>query len=375
MKALYLRGRHLLPRPLRHAVDGAAAALGENRIRYLDLAVAAARHRSRPDRLFVGWLLRGNEDTGSSRTTALAIHAHLRRCGVLSTVLRKPRRPAGRLLLAPRDAGPIVAAGFDVVIFQKVWGEDAEALARRLAARGTRTVFLMSDPVVTGMPAVVDCVVLTTDALLRLPGVDPARAVVIEPAVEAPPGLVKEYDRPPPRDEVWVVWVGYPQNLPLLDVVRQALADPRLRRYRLVTITRGPQATWQWDRQRVWTRLLACDIAVLPSHPDDYYQAKPNARMTMLKALGLPIVASPIPSYRATLTHGVGCYFAEGPQEWADALAALGDAARRRAMGLAERDRVLERYGIAAVGGRWLRLLSDLAAGHRALPRAARVAT
>jgi glycosyltransferase involved in cell wall biosynthesis len=83
--------------------------------------------------------------------------------------------------------------------------------------------------------------------------------------------------------------------------------------------------------------------------------------MTMLKALGLPIVASPIPSYLATLKHGRGCYFAKDVDEWVESLGALSDFERRREMGLAERDEVLAKYGLEAIGGRWLELFESLA--------------
>jgi glycosyltransferase involved in cell wall biosynthesis len=161
------------------------------------------------------------------------------------------------------------------------------------------------------------------------------------------------------------VWVGYPQNLHLLAPVREALASPLLRGFELITISRGPGVTFQWDRKRVWEQLAQCDIAVLPSSDTDWYRTKPNTRMTMLKALGLPIVASPIPSYVATLTHGRGCYFARDTGEWVECLRALSDPERRREMGFAERDAILERYGREAIGGRWVELIEHLAAGER----------
>ena len=80
----------------------------------------------------------------------------------------------------------------------------------------------------------------------------------------------------------------------------------------------------------------------------------------MMKALGLPMVASPIPSFTATLTDGRGCYFARDVGDWVRALAALADPERRRDMGLAERDEVLARYGPESIGDRWHELLEDL---------------
>jgi glycosyltransferase involved in cell wall biosynthesis len=162
-----------------------------------------------------------------------------------------------------------------------------------------------------------------------------------------------------------VVWVGYPDNLPLLVPVREALTDPRLARHELVTISRGPGVTYQWHRRRVHQQLVGCDIAVLPVGETDWYLAKPNTRMAMFKALGLPMVASPIDAYQRTLTHGLGCYFARTPAEWADALHALADPDARRVMGLAEREKVLAACGHEAVGAKWHALFRSLVPGRR----------
>jgi glycosyltransferase involved in cell wall biosynthesis len=110
-------------------------------------------------------------------------------------------------------------------------------------------------------------------------------------------------------------------------------------------------------------QLVEYDIAVLPVGESDWYRAKPNTRMTMLKALGLPMVASPIESYQRTLTHGLGCYFARTPAEWANALHALAEPEARRVMGLAERDKVIATYGHEAVGAKWHVLFRSLVPG------------
>jgi len=88
----YRRVVNALPRPARFALDGAeAAALGSpNLIRHLDLTAGIARRRLWPQRLFVGWLLHGDENDGAARVHALLPHAYLRGRGVNSILLRKP---------------------------------------------------------------------------------------------------------------------------------------------------------------------------------------------------------------------------------------------------------------------------------------------
>jgi len=367
----YRRVVNALPRPARFALDGAeAAALGSpNLIRHLDLTAGIVRRRLWPQRLFVGWLLHGDENDGAARVHALLPHAFLRGRGVNSILLRKPCQIWAPYRIRAEDIDRVVRAGFDAVVFQGVYGPDAEALALALKGTSTKTVYVAGDLVKQGMPRVVDWVVVASDGLKGIAPGHFEKTSVIASVIDAPTRLVKDYSRPPERDEIRVVWVGYPENLHLLAPVREALKDPRLTRFRLITITRGPGATIQWDRKQVWRHLLACDVAVLPSAQTDWYQAKPNTRMTMLKSLGLPIVASPIPSYRETLSHGASCFFARTAAEWADCLAALADFTCRRRIGLADRQRILATYGIQAVGGQWLSLFEQLA-GPRRAPRA-----
>ncbi len=359
---MYRRTWRVMPLGVQFALDAAEAGIRgkPGLIRHFDLTVGLLHRHLRPGRLFIGWLFQGDANCGATRVRGLPPHAYFRRHGVNSVILHMPRPPQTLIELRPEDVNRIVRARFDVVIFQGVTGGGAEALARALQAVGTRTVYTTGDLVLSGMPEVVDWIVVASRDLAKVAPRCSDKTSIIEAAIDAPPGLVKNYSRPPAGDDVRVVWVGYPENLHLLDPVTEALADPRLKRFRLITISRGPGVTFQWDLKRVWQQLLDCDIAVLPSAPSNWYQAKPNTRMTMFKALGLPMVASPISSYLETLSHGRSCYFARDISEWADCLAALADFDRRREIGLAARDRILAIYGPEAIGRRYLSLCENL---------------
>jgi hypothetical protein len=354
---LYVRLRHLLPLPLRAGLKSAAAWLIGRRM-HIRVTLAQRRRRSARGRLFVGWLLAADRDSGSTRARGLLPHAHLRRSGVESVVLAEWQR---KLHLRTSDTARIVRGGFDVVVFQRAAGDEAEQVAHELRAVGTKTVYAMGELDRTRMPEVVDRVVVASHGLVNRTGAPSDKVSVIESPIESPPAMCKEYSRPQSGRSIRVVWVGNPGNLHLLALVREALRNPALAGFELITISRGPGVTFQWHRNRVWEQLLKCDIAVLPSDESDWYRSKPNTRMTMLKALGLPIVASPIPSYLATLAHGRGCYFAQDVDDWVDGLDSLRNFERRREMGLAERDEILAKYRLESIGGRWLELFESLA--------------
>lgn len=325
-----------------------------------DLPFGLLTRHLHPQRLFIGWLLYADENDGATRVRALIPHIQLRRLAVNSVILRKPRTPWAPFEPSDEFMQQIIDAGLDVLVFQGVTGAKAEALAGALRKTSTRTVYVTGDLVRSGMPGAVDWVVVGSQRLQDVARPFPEKTSVIEAVLEAPQGLLKDHRQPPRNQPLKVVWVGYPENLHLLEPIKAALQDPRLHNFQLVTISRGPEATVQWDRNRVWSDLLDCDIAVLPSAPADWYQAKPNTRMVMLKALGLPMIASPIDSYRATLTHGRSCFFADSIQEWADYMAELSDAKRRREIGLADRDEIIEHHSPRAISARWLSLLQKL---------------
>jgi glycosyltransferase involved in cell wall biosynthesis len=361
--SVYRAVRSATPRPIHSILDGTLASIGArpSAIRHFDLSVGLLRQYLQRKPLSVGWLLDGDEDDAAARLHGLLPHSYLRDHGVNSVILRKPRQGHVALELRPADIEQIIQAGFDIVVFQRFQSHDAEELARALQAVGTRTVYVEGEFFNSRMPMVVDELVVGCETLKELNGVYSHKTSVIESPIETSPDLVKDSSRPPQRNEIRVVWVGYPENLHLLAPVKDALKDPRLSDFRLVTISRGPDVSIQWNRRRVWGQLLDCDIGVLPAPLGGEYHFKPNTRMTMLKALGLPIVASPLPSYVQTLTHGRSCYFARSAGEWAENLAALADFARRREIGLADRDRILATYGLNAIGRRWLALFQRLA--------------
>ncbi len=354
----------VLGRRGRYVLDGVAATLTgrPTLLRHGDLTLGLVRRRLAPEGLFVGWILNADEDGGGARVHALAPHAHLRRLGVNSVILRKPRPLCVAVDLRGEAIERLIGASLDVVVFEKVIGEGAETLARRLGAAGTRTLYVAGDLFGHEMARAVDRVVAASEQLTKVAGPHRDRVSVIEPVIDAPAGLVKDHRRRPRTERIRVVWVGYPENVHLLAPVREALKDSRLARYELVTISRGPGVTHQWHRRRVYRQLLDCDIAVLPANATDWYQAKPNTRLTMFKSLGIPAVASPIDSYQRTLVQGRSCYFARATSDWVEALLELKDPDRRREVGLADREQVLARYGPEAIGQKWLALFQALAA-------------
>ena len=79
-----------------------------------------------------------------------------------------------------------------------------------------------------------------------------------------------------------------------------------------------------------------------------------------MMSVGLPVVASPIPSYEAVIQHGINGFLARSERDWATCLTALRDPVRRREMGLAARAFVSEKYSMEAQAAKLLAVLSNV---------------
>lgn len=312
--------------------------------------------RLMPQRPVVGWLLCGDRATGSSRIHGFNLSGALNDLGVASYIVRTSSRYTERFDLDEAAQQHLTQARLDTVVFQRVH-IGAAPFVRRLQAEGTRCVFVMADLYECELLPVVDHVVVVSQALRDWVvdrGVGANRVTVIPDAVETPPSLCKDYGAQPTSSRLRLVWVGNEGHWHTLDPLRRLLATPAMADMDLVTISSHPEANRRWSLDTFALDALDCDIAVVPAEADIAAgRVKSNNRVTMFRALGLPVVCTPLPAYRDVARLVGGIRFAVDDGEWADALAALRDPAVRRADGQAGRAQVFEHYGLSAVAARF----------------------
>lgn len=294
------------------------------------------------------------------------------------------------------------AEGFRIVLFQKVRGPSVEGLARELKAFGIKTGYIVCDLVDVGMAAVTDATMVVTEYLKSLyPPSLHSKIHVVHDGIERPQAvktehgsnrgsrlhplqavLVTSFDldhlpvlRSPPA---WlkVCIVGrYPPKLDIyrrlrqlrwkLDSKRSAeerllylkfLADPHIQRV-------------AWDPSAVYDVLRQADIGIIPiaaspphesGLPPPAWKVKSENRLTMKMSMGLPVVATPIPSYEAIIEHGRNGFLARSQQDWLEQLEALRDPACRRQMGEEARLSVLNRYSMREQARRLITVLQGL---------------
>lgn len=281
-----------------------------------------------------------------------------------------------------------IAQKFDAVYFQKVRGAHVWACMERLREAGIRTVFGVCDWVDAETAARADRVIVPTTFLkTRYPAMLQSKIHVVHDGIEhleraktgvsgntgtrARPlqaAMVSSHaltDLPvlkvPPAGVVMSLIGAYPlagagwagmrwhwwraRELPNLGArlgMLRFFAHPRIR-------------TVCWDPVSVYTHLLAADIGCIPidrrpapmlDSPAPQWQVKSENRLTLLMALGLPVIATPIPAYEAILDSGRNGYLVQSRRDWLKAFRRLRDPAHRREMGALARADVIETFSI-----------------------------
>src|SRR5439155_555018 len=119
----------------------------------------------------------------------------------------------------------------------------------------------------------------------------------------------------------------------------------------------------------VWRELVTFDLAIIPwdmrrwainDPPLELIRSKSANRLTQLMATGLPVIASPVPSYIPIIEQGVNGFIASNRQEWERCFELLRDPVTRERIGRNARKAVLERYSADAQADLLAMLFNEL---------------
>lgn len=340
-------------------------------------------------RIKIGFVLLSPADRPipSTRVAVLNMLPRLADLGFEPHLLFQPAAPTETPDI-PLSAADIAAAGFRIVVFQKVRGAAVRRLIGELAALGVASVYLVCDVVEPELAALADATVVVTAYLRSLyPAPLQHKVHVVHDGIERPEQQVSAYrpdagsanrplravlvtsarmtslpviGSPPPWLQVRIVG-RFPAQASALQRLREAQwqirhagnlsASWRTLRF---TLDRRIRCV-PWTPDGVYRELAAADIGILPidrpaaDRPGEVpdWKVKSENRLTLKMALGLPVVATSIPAYEPVLRHGIDGFFAETPADWMTTLQRLRDPALRRDIGQAARPAVLERFSQA----------------------------
>lgn len=350
--------------------------------------------------LKIGFVLLSPPDdpAPSTRVAALNLFPVLEALGHEPRVLFHPDQASEQVEVV-MTADEVVNQAFDVVVFQKVHGESIARFASSLEALGIATIYLVCDLVLPAMTAVTSATIVVTDYLRSLYPRDLQHKVhVVHDGIERP-DVFKAQPRPlegsllRPLRAVIVTSKSFVDYSPILGSLPLWL--------RLVVVGRFPgagdrfgrarQHYWQWktalgqtqasrtaravvdprircvawDPEVVYRELLAADLGLIPVDVrpvanDPGWMVKSENRLTLMMAAGLPVIATPIPSYVAVVRNGENALLATDQLEWQRGLASLRDPGRRESIGRSARACVIERFSIARQARRFVEVLDTV---------------
>jgi glycosyltransferase involved in cell wall biosynthesis len=168
-----------------------------------------------------------------------------------------------------------------------------------------------------------------------------------------------------------IAWIGSPENLIYLEMIRPALArlTKRHRTLKLrVICSHFPD--WsdvavervQWSSATEAASLAGAHIGVMPLSDDAWSRGKCAFKLLQYMAASLPCVASPVGANTEAVLEGINGFHATSADEWERSLEKLIDSPALRAeFGAQGRARVQDRYSLRAYRENYVTLLNRLA--------------
>jgi glycosyltransferase involved in cell wall biosynthesis len=293
--------------------------------------------------------------------------------------------PSGRYIVRTWERRELLRRS-NVVVLHQIKLAGAEA--RLLAALAAHRIFDFDDAIYVrkprrlGEPAEdswwrrqkfaatcrsVDVVAAGNDVLAAAAAPFARRIITLPTALDA--GVYRatsaNQDDPPT-----IAWVGSPENLVYLEILRPALArlsarHPSLRlRVICSKFPNWPEVRIEpviWSPAAEVSSLAGSHIGVMPLSDDMWARGKCAFKLLQYMAASLPCVASPVGANTEAVIEGRTGYYARNATEWEQALERLiGSPDLRASLGAAGRAHVESRYGVENYRTRYVQLFESL---------------
>lgn len=365
----------------------------------------------------IGWILSGNRHIAGARLQGFLMHEEFLRRGISSEIIYYPEHHDVDVPLDVAHADEWIRQGFSCIVFQKVCGENAERLARHLLNHGIRVVYIACNLQGFNMVECCPATIAVSQFLKRTFGYRFRKKITfIEDPVEVPGDVFKRDYRSRDKNLRLVYVAGEPPSPYLNDLVlldapgveiteisssnkgtsteALKLAKPKTfpaKIWKMVKRIDIHDWAWKWCyhrfRQRemrriqscrsmtsimplhldwsldsVFDRVLDADVAVIPCELQyEWSLAKSGNRLLMFMALGMPVIASPLPAYRELMREAGGedWMIAHTRADWRKAQARWRDEDVRREMGRRFLQYAHENYKIAKVASRYLMIINS----------------
>ena len=172
-------------------------------------------------------------------------------------------------------------------------------------------------------------------------------------------------------DPPTIAWIGSPENLVYLEMIRPALARLTIRHPMLrMRVICSQFPLWSdvniepvvWSSATEAHSLATAHIGIMPLSDDEWTRGKCAFKLLQYMAAALPCVASPVGANTEAVIDGVTGFHARTMQDWQRSLELLIESPEMRArLGANGRAHVESRYAMDAYRMRYLELLTRLA--------------
>jgi glycosyltransferase involved in cell wall biosynthesis len=323
----------------------------------------------------------------STRIAALNMLPFLHAAGIQAELVFDPLRDCE----TPDIEGlaqRLIAEKFDVVIFQKVHGPSVMACVRELSRAGIGTIYSVCDVVDAEMTDLSDMSIVVTDFLKNIYPIHLHHKIrVVHDGIESPEVQKKNWSNnsgsrsnpirailvtsssltklpillsPPSWLEVTIVG-----RYPSVSAWSQRLSELRWKFARMASgserlayvgfLANHRIKTEMWQARSVYSALQNADVGILPIETTPILSAgetipswkiKSENRLTLKMAVGLPVIATPIPSYEPVIETGKNGFLASSNSDWTRYLTMLRDPVIRCGIGNTARTSVISRYSM-----------------------------
>src|ERR1700682_2573126 len=302
--------------------------------------------------------------------------------------VRPERFPGGRSGLRPWDRRSLLREA-DVVVLHQIKLSALEA--RLFASFSRRRIFDVYDAIYVRKPRRlgeapddsrwrkrkfaatcrwVDVVAAGNDVLAGVARVSAPAVMILPTSIDT---AAYQPTTASPADPPTIVWIGSPENLVYLEMIRPALARLTSRyptlRMRVIgsRCPDWPEVNVEpiaWSSATEAEALATAHIGVMPLTDDEWARGKCAFKVLQYMAAARPCLASPVGANTEAVIDGFNGFHARTVDEWEQHLELLIRSPEVRAsFGASGRAHVESRYAMRTYQARYLELLRRLAAG------------
>jgi len=292
----------------------------------------------------IGWVLCGPDHIGTARISGTNLVNELKRQKVDASIIHQPEFPT---LNMPHIEERLEGKNYDLIVFQKRGGPGFISAMKYCREHRIKTVYNCGDYIEAALvyAKLCDAQVSPSKHMCKLLG---RTWKFIPSGFETFSGHYVHKD-----EGARPFWFGNASNKEPLD---------KLVPFICTTISNFAGCTVEWSLD-VMNRLYEFgNVSVLPQSNSAWGVSKGEGRAVQSKAMGFPVIATPIPAYRKL----PGIMFAVTPQDWQDRLEELNNPETRLKWSREGRTEIEMKYNIEQIALRWMALFFSLLGSQQA---------